>query len=190
MIDPSTNWFEIKEIKMKRADVIANIVENTWLTRYPWPIKVLTDRGTKFLTEFTQIIKDEHGNEKKLISTRDPQANYTLEHIHQTVGNMICTYEVHNNQLDEDNPWSGILAAISFATRATIHTALQQPPCQLVFGRDAILNISHQANWKVINDRKRKLIEKNNLKENRKRKNHVYHVNDHCLIKQDWSKKI
>ena len=46
MIDPATNWFEIKEIKTKRADVIANLVEQIWLTRYPWPTKVITDRGT------------------------------------------------------------------------------------------------------------------------------------------------
>ena len=189
MIDPATNWFEIKEIKTKRADVIANLVEQIWLTRYPWPTKVITDRGTEILAEFAQLIKDEYGIEKKLITTRNPQANSILERIHQTIGNMIRTFEVHNNQLDEDDPWSGILAAIAFATRATIHTTLQQTPSQLVFGRDAILNISHQANWKIINNRKRKLIEKNNLKENRKRKTHVYHVNDLCLIKQDWNKK-
>ena len=35
MIDPATNWFEIKEIKTKCADVIANLVEQIWLTRYP-----------------------------------------------------------------------------------------------------------------------------------------------------------
>ena len=30
LIDPATGWFEIKEIKTKRADVIANLVEQTW----------------------------------------------------------------------------------------------------------------------------------------------------------------
>ena len=31
MIDPATGWFEIKQIPMKRADVVANIVEQTWM---------------------------------------------------------------------------------------------------------------------------------------------------------------
>ena len=35
MIDPATGWFEIEEINEKRADDIANILEMTWLTRYP-----------------------------------------------------------------------------------------------------------------------------------------------------------
>ena len=35
MIDPATGWFDISEIQTKSADVIANIVEQVWLTRYP-----------------------------------------------------------------------------------------------------------------------------------------------------------
>ena len=34
MIDPATGWFEIAEINSKQSDVIANIVEQTWLARY------------------------------------------------------------------------------------------------------------------------------------------------------------
>ena len=29
MIDPATGWFEITEIKTKRADVVSNVVETT-----------------------------------------------------------------------------------------------------------------------------------------------------------------
>ena len=36
MIDPETCWFEMKQIPDKRADTIANLVEQTWLSRYPW----------------------------------------------------------------------------------------------------------------------------------------------------------
>ena len=45
MIDPATGWFEMKEIKTKQADVIANIVEQTWFTRYPWPTQLNFDHG-------------------------------------------------------------------------------------------------------------------------------------------------
>jgi len=37
MINPATGWLEIKDIKTKRADVVSNVIENTWLTRYPRP---------------------------------------------------------------------------------------------------------------------------------------------------------
>ena len=46
MIDPATDWFEIKVIQTKRADAIANLVEQTQLVRYPWPDLIIMDRGT------------------------------------------------------------------------------------------------------------------------------------------------
>ena len=74
MIDPATGWFEIKDIKTKRADVIANVVEKTWLTRYPWPTQVVFDRGTEFMSEFSSMLED-YGIKKKPITKRNPQAN-------------------------------------------------------------------------------------------------------------------
>ena len=53
---------------------------------------------------------------------------------------------------------------------------------QLVFGHDAILNIAHEANWKLIKDRKQDVINKNNANENTSRKPHVYNVRDRVLI--------
>ena len=32
MIDPATGWFEMREIKTKKADEIANVLEQAWLT--------------------------------------------------------------------------------------------------------------------------------------------------------------
>jgi len=61
MIDPATDWFEIKELKDKEAILVANLVEQTWLTRYPWPIEIVFDRGTEFMGQFTQTIEEEYG---------------------------------------------------------------------------------------------------------------------------------
>eukprot|EP00957_Ditylum_brightwellii_P044401 3369607-Ditylum_brightwellii.AAC.1 len=30
MIDPATGWFKMTEIKTKHAEVIANVIEQTW----------------------------------------------------------------------------------------------------------------------------------------------------------------
>ena len=61
---------------------------------------------------------------------------------------------------------------------------------QLVFGRDAMLNIPFTANWKFIEARKRKLIERNNKRENSKRISHTYQVGDQILIKQRQETKF
>eukprot|EP00957_Ditylum_brightwellii_P062249 4723809-Ditylum_brightwellii.AAC.1 len=49
------------EIKTKRADIIANVIDQTWFNRYPWPTEVVLDRGTKFMAKFTEMIQRDYG---------------------------------------------------------------------------------------------------------------------------------
>eukprot|EP00957_Ditylum_brightwellii_P080001 6083690-Ditylum_brightwellii.AAC.1 len=58
---------------------------------------------------------------------------------------MIRSFEVHSTGIDEKDFWTGILSAVRFATRATVNTTMQANPMQLVFGKDATLNIKYEA---------------------------------------------
>jgi transposase InsO family protein len=189
MIDPATGWFEMAEIKTKRADVIANVIEQTWFNQYPWPTEVVLDRGTEFMAEFTEMIQRDYGVTKRPITARNPQANGIVERIHQTIGNMLRTFRVHSTELDKEDPWSGILGAVMFATRATIHSTSRATPAQLVFGRDAMLNVQHEANWTYIKERRDKISSKNNKQENKKRRKYEYNVNDKVLLKMPTNLK-
>eukprot|EP00957_Ditylum_brightwellii_P009251 700041-Ditylum_brightwellii.AAC.1 len=93
MIDPATEWFEITEIKTKRAEVVSNVVETTWLTRYPYTTQVVLDRGTEFMAEFTKMTASDYGVKKKPITARNPQASSIIKRMHQTIGNMIRSFE-------------------------------------------------------------------------------------------------
>ena len=73
MIEPATGWHEIKEIKNKEAINIANLVEQTWLTRYPWPMELTYDRGTEFMREFAQMIEKDYGIIRKGKTVKNPQ---------------------------------------------------------------------------------------------------------------------
>ena len=129
MIDPATSWFEMKQINNKQAITVAHAVEQTWLSRYPWPKKITYDKGSEFMADFAKIIVDEYGIKKSGISPRNPQANSILERIHQVIGNMIKTFQIYDREdLEEQDPWSGILAAIMFGVRATYHTTLEATP--------------------------------------------------------------
>ena len=138
------------------------------------------------MVEFKKMIKEDYGITQKLISTRNPQANAILERVHQTIGNMFRTRQIHKIELDEDEPWSGTLAAIAFSVRATVHTTLQHSPMHLVFGRDPFLNIRHEVDWRLVNKRRQDRIKKNNVKENKKRIEHEYSIGDKILIKNSW----
>ena len=61
------------------------------------------------------LIRD-YGIKYKPTSVRNPQANAIVERVHQTIGNMIRTFQVYDNdELDDEDPWTGILAAIMAA---------------------------------------------------------------------------
>ena len=41
MIDLATGWFNLRTTPSKQADIIANLVEQTWLCWYPWPTQIV-----------------------------------------------------------------------------------------------------------------------------------------------------
>ena len=100
MIDPATGWFEMREIKNKKPINIANIFEQTWLTRYPWPVEITYDRGTEFMAEFADMVKDDYDIVTRPSTTRNPQGNSVLERIHATIGNMIRSFQVNDTPMD------------------------------------------------------------------------------------------
>ena len=187
MIDPATGWFEMAPITNKTAAEVADIAERTWFTRYPLPQKITFDRGTEFMAEFAKMCREDYGLKRKPITTRNPQANAIIERIHQTIGNIIRTFDVQH--IDDKDPWAGILAATMFAVRATYHTTLQASPMQLVFGRDAILNINHTTDWEHIRQRKQERINENNKRENAKRHPHQYQLGDRILLRRKKKSK-
>ena len=190
MIDPATGWFEIIEIPNRKADHVVNYLEFAWLTRYPWPTEIIMDRGSEFAAEVSDTIRNEYGITRKLITTRNPQANSIVERIHQVIHNMIRTAGIEGKaDLDPHFQWQGILSAVRQAVRSTVHTTTRATPTQLVFGRDAILNINFEANWQYIKARKQRLITQNNKRENTKRVPHQYAVGDRVMIKLDPGRK-
>ena len=190
MIDPATGWFEVEQIESKRADFIVNYLEFAWLTRYPWPTEIVFDRGSEFKAEVERHIHHDYGIKKKLITTRNPQANAMVERIHQVVGQLIDMQEIKGKKdLPKPFGWRGILSAIRQAVRSTVHTTTRATPTQLVFGCDAILNVSFEADWQYIKERKQTLIQQNNRRENKNRIPHQYAVGDRVMIKEARSRK-
>jgi len=72
---------------------------------------------------------------------------------------------------------------------STVHTAAPAAPTQLVFGRDAMLNATFQADWQFIREGKQRLIIQNNKRENTKRKPHTYTMGDVVVVKAGKGRK-
>ena len=138
------------------------------------------------------MLKQDCSVKVKTTVTRNPQANSAVEHVHQTVGNMIRTFQVCNNDsLDDEDPWAGILTAIAAAVRCTCNATIAATPVQLVFGHDFNMNTkfisrlglhSHACKQEHIND--------NNARKNCKRAKHTCHVGNKVLLKNKNSGKF
>ena len=116
------------------------------------------------MKEIVQMIEQDYKITCRTITTWNPQANSILERTHQTIGNILRTFQVNNHELEQDNPWNRILFVVIFPMRSTVHTTTQAMPMQLVFGCDAIMNLTFDANCHLIRQRKHNLMNQSNSK--------------------------
>jgi hypothetical protein len=109
---------------------------------------------------------------------------------HQTLGNMLRTQNFHTKtDIDMEDPLTGLLSAVGFAMRATVHTTTRATPSQLMFNRDAIHNIRFKTDWTYIKEVKQMLINLNTKRENAKHIPHTYQVGGLIVVKEDTNRK-
>ena len=163
---------------------------NAWLSRYPRPKRIIMDNGSEFKRNFKPLLET-YGIKAKRITVKNPQANAILERIHQVVQDMLRTHDLENYDLDQNDPWSDILASVAWAVRSTIHTTLNATPGQLVFGRDMIFHDTYKANWQLIHSRKEKEMKRSNTQENKSRIAHTYSPGSYAyIVNKDIKRKL
>ena len=177
MIDPTTGWFEIREVDAPTADCCQEVFDDTWLSRYPRPSKIGFDNGGEFKSVFRELC-DNMGLKKKPSLSYNPQSNGIIERVHQVLGNILRTMELEEEELDKKQPFEPFLSAAAYAIRSTYHTTLEATPAELVFGRNMLLPVQFKADWEAIRARRQRLIVENNKRENASRLEHTYKVGD------------
>ncbi len=115
MINPTSSWFEIAELPIitqlrrqtvngkelltaekifdKTSDRIANLVNKTWLSRYPRCQYLIHDNRSEFKLHFKYLCKS-YGIKRKPTMVKNPWANSIFEHVHQVLGQILCTAEI------------------------------------------------------------------------------------------------
>jgi hypothetical protein len=93
-----------------------------------------------------------------------------------TLGDLLRLFEIQNNTINENYPWSSFLAATTWKICSTYHTTLHATPTQLVFGRDMILNVKFKVDWAMINVPKNSRTHKDASNKNSKCVPHQYEI--------------
>ena len=137
MIDPSTGWFEVKDVKDKSAKESMNTFDDVWLSRYPRPEYIGFDNGGEYKNVFEELVNN-YGIKKMNSTPFNPQSNGIIERVHLTLNDSLRTAEIDGMEMDEKDPWGPFFASAAYAICSTFHTTLKATPGQLVFGRDMV----------------------------------------------------
>jgi transposase InsO family protein len=88
------------------------------LARYPLPQFIVFDNGGKFKREFKQMCNN-YGIIAKPTTSHNPQANSIIERIHNVVNDMLRSFDLEKENLEEDNPLEYFLQSTAWAVRST-----------------------------------------------------------------------
>ena len=121
----------------------------------------------------------------KCTTIKNPQSNSPVERINQVLIYMLLTKNLADDTLDYIDPFGSILASVAWAVRSSYNHTTDATPAQLVFRRDMMFNLSTLVNWKDLSIRKQALVDKNTLRENRKRIDYDYQIDDLVYVTKD-----
>ena len=158
--------------------------DQTWLTRYPRPTKVIFDNGSEFKKDFVPLLKD-WAIKPVCTTIKNPQANSPIERIHQVLRNMLLTKNLPEETFDYLDPFGHILASVAWAVRASYNSSTDATPAQLVFGRDMMFNLQTLVDWKELSLKKQQTTDVANLRENKNRIDYDYQIGTQVYINKD-----
>lgn len=187
IIDNCTNILEIKRASKSNPTGLEAVhaLDDAWLSRYPKPVRCIYDQGT----EYRNIDFESHlislGIKPVPTSVKNPQANAILERVHDVMKTAMRT-ELNSNppqdQQEAANLIDRVLASAQYAVRCTVHKTFGISPGSIAFNRDMLLPIPIISDATLLREKRQAVIDKNALKENRRRKAHEYNVGDSIAI--------
>ena len=184
-VDVATTLFEIARIDSKTSQHVWDKFRNSWLSRYPRPIRVIHDQGGEFIGQAFQDGCAALGIATSSITSKNPQANAVCERAHGTIKNMLRTLVLGNPPTDPQIAYEYIeqaFASATYASRVAVHRALGVSPGALSFHRDMLLPLPVLADYELVRQRRQSIIDSNARRENARRIRHDYNVDDMVLV--------
>ena len=133
-VDYLTKWPEVFAVPDQTAETITNLFVKEIISRHGVPAKLLSDRGTNFLSELMQEICKLMGTEKVNTSSYHPQMDGLVERFNRTLTAMLAkTVEIDGTDWDHRLPY------VLFAYRTSLQESTRESPFHLLYGRDARL---------------------------------------------------
>jgi hypothetical protein len=183
MINPASSWFEIAELCVvkqlrqqtvngkdlliadeifdKTSQPIAKLVNKTWVCRYLRCCHLICNNGSEFKLHFGYLCES-YGIMRKPPMVKNPQVNSILEHVHQVLGQMLCTAELNTANSVTSDDANVFLDNAAWAICSTYHTVLKASPGAAIFGCNMLFDVPFMADWHKIGEQRQSLTNHGN----------------------------
>ena len=130
-LDYLTKWVEAFPIPDQQAETVARLLVEEVVCRYGAPERLLSDRGSNFMSELIANVCRLLNIEKVNTSGYHPQTDGLVERFHQTLITMLSMYVQKHGQ-----DWDRYLSYVLYAYRVSAQESTRESPFFLMFGRD------------------------------------------------------
>ena len=129
VVDSFSKYARFIVIPDKKAQTVADNFFNHWVAIFGSPLSILTDQGTDFKTETLSKICDYLQIDKRIISTKHPQANSQAEVLNKKLTKYFKAMETEG-----EKDWPKLVNSCQYAYNLSIHRALKNSPYNVLFG--------------------------------------------------------
>ena len=120
----------------QRASTVAKILVYQVFAKFGAPVKLLSDRGTNFVSELVAETCKLFQVKRLITTAYHPQTDGLVERFNRTLIDMLAAYTS-----EKISVWDEYLPLVTLAYNTSKHTSLRHSPFYLLFGRDAVLPI-------------------------------------------------
>ena len=207
IIDRFTRWPELIPIQDMLTLTVADKFFENIICRHGVPRRLLSDRGTNFISKIFKRLNERLGCEKIFTTSYHPATDGSAERIIRFIS---CALTAYINE-DQDD-WDLYLPSIAFAYRTSFIDAIRNTPFNMIYGRKPNLptdiiygdpktitedenkyQLKHtkfvQKSFQEANKAQSKYTEKMKQKYDRKQKDIQFQENDLVMLKIAIPKK-
>ncbi|KAK9049844.1 hypothetical protein SSX86_031187 [Deinandra increscens subsp. villosa] len=124
----SAHFLPIRE--KTSSEKLADMYIDEIVSRHGVPVSIVSDRDTRFTSEFWQGFQEEMGSRLHLSTAYHPQTDGQSERTIQTLEDMLraCVIDFGGN-------WDRHLPLVEFAYNNSYHSSIGMPPFEMLYGR-------------------------------------------------------
>jgi hypothetical protein len=116
---------------------------------------------------------------------KDLQANAIVDHVHQVLGQMLCTAEIDMAKSVTPNDVDIFLDNTAWAVCSSYHTVLKASPGAAIFGQDTLFDIPFVADWHKIGEHRQSLTDHSNQRKNNQCIDYDNKVADKVIVEKE-----